>query len=174
MHVCRFNLRVLECRIAAMLLAHLLPAPLGTAGAPAQALVWQQVTILKQVEQQLLQYAAANSNSSGAVPAGLLVWAVQQLLPEATYTLQQVRDFGRRASPGCQAQASLSWLAVGNGNDSTSCTNVCGQQPHLCSLLLAHGMGPSTRAVIKQQWAVSGNSQVSRRQLYSVTRDLCC
>lgn len=91
MHVCRFNLRVLECRIAAMLLAHLLPAPLGTVGAPAQALVWQQVTILKQVEQQLLQYAAANSSSSGAVPAGLLVWAVQQLLPEATYTLQQVR-----------------------------------------------------------------------------------
>jgi hypothetical protein len=89
MRVCRFNLRVLECRMAAMLLAHLLPASLGTVGGPTQELSWQHVTILKQVEQHLLQFAAANSSSTAAA-AELLVWAVQQLLPEATYTLQQV------------------------------------------------------------------------------------
>lgn len=83
---CRFNLRVLECRVAAMLLAHLLPP----AAAGAKALDWQQVTVLKQVEQHLMQHAAASGNSSAGA-AELLVCAVQQLLPEATYTLQQVR-----------------------------------------------------------------------------------
>lgn len=87
-HLYRFNLRVLECRLAAMLLAHLLPAAADT----TQGLDWRQVSILKQVEGPLLQHAAGstgNPGSSGVGLADVLAATVRQLLPQESYTLQQ-------------------------------------------------------------------------------------
>jgi hypothetical protein len=70
-----------------MLLAHLLP------GAATQGLDWQQVSILKQVEVPLLQHAAGSSgslDSSGVEPADVLAATVRELLPQESYTLEQV------------------------------------------------------------------------------------
>lgn len=94
----RFNLRVAECRLAAVLLAHLLCA----AGPQHKGLDWQNVNILQQVEAQLKQYAAlqcsgTNTSSSssgggnGADCGEALAAAVRQLLPQEAYTLDQVR-----------------------------------------------------------------------------------
>jgi hypothetical protein len=93
----RFNLRVTECRLAAMLLAHLL-----SAADPQQheGLDWHNVSILQQVEPHVQQYAAlqcsgsnvTTTNSSSSSGNGeALAAAVRQLLPQKTYTLDQVR-----------------------------------------------------------------------------------
>lgn len=86
----RFNLRVLECRLAAMMLAQILSATADDPHPAAPGLDWQQVSILKQVEVPLLQHVAASTSSSAAGAADALVAAVQQLLPQASYTLDQV------------------------------------------------------------------------------------
>jgi hypothetical protein len=80
-----------------MVLAHILCATTHKSlnqPPAAEALDWQQVSILKQVEVQLLQHAATSTSSimssSAARPADALVALVQQLLPQASYTLSQV------------------------------------------------------------------------------------
>jgi len=94
---------VLECRLAAMVLAHRLSAATAAAAAaatdmssPAHGLNWQQVSELQQVEAALLTYQALRSDTgtgstaSGVDRADQLVQAVQDLLPEAAYSLDQV------------------------------------------------------------------------------------
>lgn len=76
-----------------MLLAHLLSCNSAGQAPVSQDLDWRQVSILKQVEVPLLQYAADNSISgsvTGAGPADALAGAVARLLPQSSYTLEQV------------------------------------------------------------------------------------
>lgn len=101
---CRFNLRVLECRLAAMLLAKLLSAhSTATSGSSGHVssssssegscagLDWRAVNVLKAVEAALLKFAAAQQPPPAATQAqAQLQWAVERLLPQASYTLQQV------------------------------------------------------------------------------------
>jgi hypothetical protein len=89
-----------------MVLAHILCATTHKSlnqPPAAEALDWQQVSILKQVEVPLLQHAANSTSSyicsSAAGPADVLVALVEQLLPQASYTLDQVRH----RVPGCCA-----------------------------------------------------------------------
>lgn len=75
-----------------MLLAHLLSTNSADQAPASQDLDWRQVSILKQVEVPLLHYAADNSSSNvgSAEPADALAGAVAHLLPQSTYTLEQV------------------------------------------------------------------------------------
>lgn len=88
---------MLECRLAAMVLAHrLCTAAAADTSSPAPGLNWQQVSVLQQVEEALLIHQAVRSSrgtgsaASGVDRAEQLVQAVQDLLPEAAYSLDQV------------------------------------------------------------------------------------
>jgi hypothetical protein len=93
----RFNLRVLECRLAGMLLAKLLAtssAAKNSHNTSSSSAVpdWKAVKMLKEVEAALLAQAAGQQQRTAVVqqPQAQLEWAVQQLLPHYAYQLQQV------------------------------------------------------------------------------------
>jgi hypothetical protein len=61
---------------------------------------WRTVKVLKELEPALLKFAAAQQPTAAARQTqSQLEWAVQQLLPGDTYTLQQV------GTPGCSTSA---------------------------------------------------------------------
>jgi hypothetical protein len=94
----RFNLRVLECRLAGILLAKLLATSAAakdnhnTSSSSCAVPVWKAVKMLKEVEAALLEQAAVQQHQTAVVqqPQAQLEWAVKQLLPHDAYQLQQV------------------------------------------------------------------------------------
>lgn len=135
----RFNLRVLECRLAAMLLAkRLQDSSHNTSSSSDQgssnstnsssSLNWQQVKMLNEVESSLLNIAAAGSGLGTTDPTGhtaaeqcprctqvqgvasQILQAVKQFLPHTPCQLQQVCAEG---ACGCAPINDMVWTVIG-------------------------------------------------------------